>query len=99
MIRHAVIVIIVLDVVLLLAGLGPAMAVKFTGRPLSVDCGELDPVVCDTVWRARAATNDGSTGPIVAVQVVGSTGMPTICWQVTISRWWFVPSGYWEPLC
>lgn len=79
----------------------PSAAALITGRPLSVDCGGLEPAACDEAWREEA---DGwphgvGIGPVtwVAIEPINGT-----CGSYTFGHWWpaFDPLAMRsDPLC
>jgi hypothetical protein len=54
-----------------------------------VDCGEVEPTVCDEVWRAEAAQELGLTAllPVTSVEVDVSHRAAWYCYDVMIERW------------
>ncbi len=58
-----------------------------TGRPLSVECGGLEPPVCDDAWRSWADQMEGQglPGPVTWVVIEPVSGT---CGTYTIGKWW-----------
>jgi hypothetical protein len=80
-----------------MAALGLAMAVVLTWivpaalGPLSVDCGELDAVTCERVWRqVEDETDDGGLAflPVTRIRVSEMTTERLWCGDVEI-EWFF----------
>lgn len=76
---------------------GPRTYVAMAGRPLWVDCGGLDPNICDTAWRAVARKLD------VAEPIVWVTVRPAdpegLCADMRFASGWLAPTAVWSPLC
>ena len=67
-------------------------AVPTVTGPLVVVCGELEPTVCDSVWR-EVARDMGDWGPaavlpITKAEVLGATVEDPMCGTFTIERFW-----------
>ena len=67
-------------------------AVTTVNGPLVVECGELEPAVCDSAWR-EAVRDMGDWGPAVVLpvtkaEVLGATMEDPMCGTFTIERFW-----------
>ena len=89
MARLAAIIVAVAIVVFLF---GPTTIAAVTGRPLSVECGGLEPTVCDEAWRAWANGIEANWLPVTWVVVEPRNG--STCGDYTIGRWW----PFYDPL-
>jgi len=77
---------------------GPMVIVAFTDRPLILDCGGMDPAVCDQTWRRAANLVGEGNGPVVSVRLHGVVGS---CAQADVWRLFLFnpnPDRY-QPLC
>ena len=67
-------------------------AVPTVTGPLVVECGELEPAVCESVWRevARDIGDWGPVGilPVTKAEVLGATMEEPMCGTFTIERLW-----------
>ena len=67
-------------------------AIPTVTGPLEVECGELEPAVCEAVWR-EVVRDMGDWGPIAALpvtkaEVSGATMEEPKCGTFTIERFW-----------
>ena len=57
--------------------------------PSLIDCGGLEPVACDRVWRQVAADDSVGFLPITGIRIAEVTGTSPVCGTFTIERWIF----------
>lgn len=67
-------------------------AIPTVTGPLVVECGELEPTVCDSVWR-DVVSDMGDWGaaallPVTKAEVLGATMEEPMCGTFTIERSW-----------
>ena len=63
--------------------------------PFAVECGELEPAVCDQAWRQVASEQSGHGPPffpITGVRIGEATAETPLCGTFIIERWIFAES-------
>jgi hypothetical protein len=73
----------------IIAGIFFALFAYLTARgPFQVDCGDVDPEVCQQIWHEAAAAEEGLTSlvPVTRVRIVVTVDDPATCNEVYLER-------------